>query len=52
MTQLLNIHLAELNMGRLLSPTDDPLLAEFFGARDLKEAQLWKSHGCAQMAAE
>lgn len=28
-------HLAELNVGRLLAPTDDPLVAEFMAALDL-----------------
>jgi len=27
-------HLAELNIGRLLAPTDDPRIAEFMGALD------------------
>ena len=27
-------HLAELNIGRLLAPTDDPRVAEFMGALD------------------
>ena len=28
------MHLAELNIGRLLAPTDDPRVAEFMGALD------------------
>ena len=29
-----SLHLAELNIGRLLAPTDDPRVAEFMGALD------------------
>ena len=29
-----NGHLAQLNVGRLLAPTDDPRVAEFMGALD------------------
>jgi hypothetical protein len=32
--QPLNHHLAELNVGRLVAPTDDPRVAEFMGALD------------------
>jgi hypothetical protein len=34
MTQPDGHHLAELNVGRLLAPTDDPRVAEFMGALD------------------
>lgn len=34
MQQPLNHHLAELNVGRLVAPTDDPRVAEFMGALD------------------
>lgn len=34
MQQPLNHHLAELNVGRLIAPTDDPRVAEFMGALD------------------
>lgn len=34
MTQPLGYQLAELNVGRLLAPTDDPRVAEFMGALD------------------
>ncbi|MDB5666050.1 DUF3291 domain-containing protein [Cypionkella sp.] len=34
MTHLPGYHLAELNVGRLLAPTDDPRVAEFMGALD------------------
>ena len=34
MTQPENHHLAELNIGRLLAPTDDPRVAEFMAALD------------------
>ena len=34
MTNLPGYHLAELNVGRLLAPTDDPRVAEFMGALD------------------
>lgn len=34
MTQPVGHHLAELNVGRLLAPTDDPRVAEFMGALD------------------
>lgn len=71
MIQAPGMHLAELNVGRLSAPTDDPRVAEFmaaqarldhlrthgdrdhaFGWTYLNDAQLWKSHGCAQVAAE
>lgn len=73
-------HMAELDLGRLLAPTDDPRVAEFmavatfgessetmgrlndlevhgdsdhaFGWNYLKEAQLWRTHACAQGTAE
>lgn len=41
-------HLAELNVGRLLAPVDT---SEAFGWDYLKNATMWKSHGC-QVAAE
>ena len=34
MNQPVGLHLAELNVGRLLAPTDDPRVAEFMGALD------------------
>jgi hypothetical protein len=34
MTQTPTMHLAELNVGRLLAPTDDPRVAEFMAALD------------------
>ena len=34
MNQPIGLHLAELNVGRLLAPTDDPRVAEFMGALD------------------
>ena len=34
MTNMPGYHLAELNVGRLLAPTDDPRVAEFMGALD------------------
>jgi hypothetical protein len=34
MNQPVGMHLAELNVGRLLAPTDDPRVAEFMGALD------------------
>lgn len=34
MNQPSGMHLAELNVGRLLAPTDDPRVAEFMGALD------------------
>ena len=34
MTGRMGHHLAELNVGRLLAPTDDPRVAEFMGALD------------------
>ena len=34
MTERAGYHLAELNVGRLLAPTDDPRVAEFMGALD------------------
>jgi Domain of unknown function (DUF3291) len=34
MNQPTVLHLAELNVGRLLAPTDDPRVAEFMGALD------------------
>jgi hypothetical protein len=65
------MHLAELNVGRLLAPTDDPRVAEFiaalewlaslrapsdsdraFGCAWLKDARLWRTHGCSHVAAE
>lgn len=53
------LHLAELNVGRLLAPTPDEaperlaqMEARGFGRRYLNKAQAWKSHGCAQAAAE
>lgn len=62
------IHLAQLNIGRLIAPTDDPRVAEFMGALDrvnglgkrmpgfvwtyLKEARLWRGRVCNRMAAE
>ncbi|MFN3280919.1 MAG: hypothetical protein ACK40I_04535 [Tabrizicola sp.] len=73
-------HMAELDLGRLLAPTDDLRVAEVMGAPAfgesdepmgrlndlevhgdsdhafgwtyLKEAQLWRAHGCAQGTAE
>lgn len=50
-------HLAELNIGRLIAPTDDPGVASgdsdhAFGWSYLKHAQVWRTHGCAQVAAE
>ena len=99
MSQSPVMHLAELNVGRLQAPTDDPRVAGFAAALDrgnglgkmhfvmwwvpaghkptldealdrlaqlqangdsdhafgwsyLKDARLWKDHGCARMAAE
>jgi hypothetical protein len=62
------MHLAGLTLGRRLAPTDDPRMAEAlarlehpgehgesdhaYGWKHLKEAQAWKIHGCAQVAAE
>ena len=34
MTKGTGLHLAELNVGRLLAPTDDPRVAEFMSALD------------------
>lgn len=56
MTQPRGHHLAGLNVGLLSRPTDDPRVADM-GAHDrmrtyLKEAQAWKTHGCAQVAVE
>ena len=34
MNQPVGLHLAELNVGRLLAPTNDPRVAEFMGALD------------------
>ena len=60
--------LAELNLGRLLAPTDDPRVAEFIGALDqlnglgrrmpgfggmyLKDTGLFWQHQCNRIAAE
>jgi len=65
MIQTPGMHLAELNVGRLLAPTDDPRVAGFMAALDRvngmgkrmpgfvwKEVRLWKAHGCTQVAAE
>lgn len=38
-------HLAQLNIGRLLAPTDDPLVAEFMGALDRVNALAEASPG-------
>ena len=62
------MHLAELNLGRLLAPTDGPRVAEFMGARDrvnglgrrmpgfgwmyLKDTGLFWQHQCNRIAAE
>ena len=62
------MHLAEMNLGRLLAPTDDPRVAEFMGALDrvnglgrrmpgfgwmyLKDTGLFRQHQCNRIAAE
>lgn len=58
-------HLAQPNVGRLVSETDDPRVAEFmaalrengdgdaaFGWAWLKQARLWRAKACGAMAAE
>lgn len=59
MTPAPDLHLAELNVGRLLAPTDvarlvavGPLRDQAFGWRHLKEAKLWPERNCTGVAAE
>ena len=57
MTQPSGKQLAAVYVGCLSVLTDDPRLAgtdseHAFGWTYLKEAQLWKTHGCAQGTAE
>lgn len=49
------LHLAELNLGRLLAPrglsaAGDRLRGS--GGQHFHDARLWRTHGCAQVAAE